>query len=316
LIDHAGKLDCCNPLHAADCSAPPSKAAFANYLRARSFLKVSDDALGHHEVHQSIGHCQGAHHQFFQGSLFVSSGIALHLSISLPFFAGEAVEKTVSSCFNSGTDSWFYNGSLEVGQDSFYSSYGVGCPEKANLFKMSRASSRGIALESAVRKGFTVALRQYDEELRVIGQALEAKGVTGFELYKLKAGYFIKDLREKTPSRHSTLRDWLRGQRHSNIEFVTYGFELADVEELSKNGRARRSKQGQPIQFTDLSNMLRTIGAYLDSKGAELIELHKRPISMTLVYRDKSGHEYREERPVSSFYSFFLQLYVKRGRTE
>ena len=167
-----------------------------------------------------------------------------------------------------------------------------------------------------MRKGFTVALRQYDEELRAIGQALEAKGVTGFELYKLKAGYFIKDLREHTPSFHSTLRDWLRGQRHGNIEFATYGFELKDVAELSKNGRARRSKQGQPIQFTDLSNMLRTIGAYLDSKGAELIELHKRPISMTLVYRDKSGHEYREERPVSSFYNFFLQLYVKRGRTE
>ena len=43
-------------------------------------------------------------------------------------------------------------------------------------------------------------LRRYDEELRTIGQALEAKGVSGFELYNLRAGYFIKDLGEPHPS--------------------------------------------------------------------------------------------------------------------
>jgi len=128
-----------------------------------------------------------------------------------------------------------------------------------------------------------------------------------------RAGYFIKDLREHTPSFHSTIRNWLRGHRDSDNEFVTYGFELGDVKELSKRSRARRSKQGQLIQFSDLSNILRTIGAYLDSQEAELVELHKRPISITLVYRDKSRHEHREERPVSSFYSFFLELHEKRN---
>ena len=88
------------------------------------------------------------HFLFRRASLFIFRSVSL-----IYFFAGEAVEKTVSSCFNSGTDSWFYNGSLEVGQDSFYSSYGVGCPEKANLFKMSRASSRGIALRECREEG-------------------------------------------------------------------------------------------------------------------------------------------------------------------
>jgi len=89
---------------------------------------------------------------------------------------------------------------------------------------------------------------------------------------------------------------------------------LKDVEELSKSGRARRSKSGQLTQFRDLSNILRTIGAYLDSKEAELIELHKRPITVTLAYRNKSGDQQIEERPVSSFYSFFLELNEKRRR--
>ena len=156
------------------------------------------------------------------------------------------------------------------------------------------------------------ALRRYDEELRAIGQALEAKGVSDFELYNAKAGYFIKDLREHRQSLHSTLRNWLGGHRVGASESVSYGFELGEVEELSKSGRARRSSGGQLTPFRGLSNILRTIGAYLDSREAELIELHKRPISVTLVYRDKAGVEYREDRPLSAFYSVFRDLFAKR----
>ena len=159
-------------------------------------------------------------------------------------------------------------------------------------------------------------LRRYDEELRTIGQALEAKGVSGFELYNLRAGYFIKDLGEHAPSSPSSIWNWLWGQRNSNTEFVTYGFDLREVEELSKAGRARRSNPGQFPEFREPSNILRTIGAYLDAKQGDLTELHKRAISITLAYRDKSGHECREERPVSSFYGFFHELYGNRGRTE
>ena len=156
------------------------------------------------------------------------------------------------------------------------------------------------------------AVRRYDEDLRAIGQALEAKGVTDFELYNVPAGYFVKNLREHRPSFNSTIRNWLGGHRVGDSESVTYGFELGDVEELSKIGRGRRSKPGQLTQFSALPNTLRTIGAYLDSKEVELIELHKRPISITLAYRDKSDHEHTEDRPVSSFYSFFRELFAKR----
>jgi hypothetical protein len=154
--------------------------------------------------------------------------------------------------------------------------------------------------------------RQYAEELRAIGQALAAKGVAGFELYRLPAGYFVKDLRENTPSSATKMWNWLRGQRYSNVEFVTYGFELIDVEELSKNGKARRSTSGLVPQFREPSNILRTIGAYIDAKDAELLELHKRPISVTIAYRDRAGHEYREDRPLSSFQNLFVELCRKR----
>ena len=155
-----------------------------------------------------------------------------------------------------------------------------------------------------------VATRHYDEDLRAIGQALEARDISNFELKRLTDTYIISGMPE-TRSVRSRVRQWLlRLRSGTRDESLTFG--LADVEKLSQAGRARRSKPGQLTDFRRVSNNLRTIGAYLDSKEVELVELHKRPISITLSYRDKTGEEQREDRTVSSFYNFFLQLCGKR----
>jgi len=157
-----------------------------------------------------------------------------------------------------------------------------------------------------------VATRHYDEDLRAIGQALEARDISNFELKRLTDAYIISGVPEQTRSVRSKVRQWLlRLRSGSRAESLTFG--LADVEKLSQAGRARRSKPGQLTDFRRVSNNLRTIGAYLDSKEVELVELHKRPISITLSYRNKAGEEQREDRTISSFYNFFLQLYGKRS---
>jgi hypothetical protein len=155
------------------------------------------------------------------------------------------------------------------------------------------------------------ARKRYAEDLRAIGQALAAQGVAAFELYSVPAGYFVRDLREETTSPISKIWNWLRRERRQ-IDFATYGFEFPDVEELSKRGRARRSKPGQIPQFREPSNILRMIGTYIETKNVEFLELHNRPISVTLVYRDRSGREYREDRPISSFQKVFVGLIEKR----
>jgi len=154
-----------------------------------------------------------------------------------------------------------------------------------------------------------VATRHYDEDLRAIGQALEARDISNFELKRLTDTYIMP---EQTRSVRSRVRQWLlRLRSGTRDESLTFG--LADVEKLSQAGRARRSKPGQLTDFRRVSNNLRTIGAYLDSKEVELVELHKRPISITLSYRNKAGEEQREDRTISSFYNFFLQLCGKRS---
>jgi len=165
------------------------------------------------------------------------------------------------------------------------------------------------------RRCAMTATRHYDEDLRAIGQALEARDISVFELKRLTDWYIIKGMPDQTGSVRPKVRQWLRRLRGgSSAESLTLG--LADIEKLTQAGRARRSKPGQLTNFRSVSNSLRTIGAYLDSQEVELVELHKRPISITLSYRDKAGHEQKEDRTISSFYNFFLDLYGKRGQTQ
>jgi len=159
------------------------------------------------------------------------------------------------------------------------------------------------------------ATKPYDEDLRSIGQALEAKNINVFELKRVADRYMVQGMPEQTGSLGSKRRPWYRRLRAgSGAESLSLG--SADVARLSQAGRAKRSKPRRLPDFYTVSNTLRTVGAYLDAKGVELVELHKRPISITLAYRDKKGREYGEDRAISSFYNLFLELYGKRGLTQ
>ena len=156
------------------------------------------------------------------------------------------------------------------------------------------------------------ASRRYGEDLRSIGQALEARDIIDFELKRLADLYVIQGIPEQGSLR-SKVRQWLSGLRSgSTTDPISFG--PVDVEQLSQAGRAKRSNRAQLTNFRAVSNILRTIGAFLDAGEHELIEIQKRRISITLSYRDKIGQEHKEDRTISSFYNFFLELYGKRDQ--
>lgn len=159
------------------------------------------------------------------------------------------------------------------------------------------------------------ATKRYDEDLRSIGQALEARNITVFDLKRSGDKYFIQGSPESNGSLRSKLRQWY-WQLCSVFSADSLTLDLDDVERLSQAGRAKRSKPRRLPDFYSVSSTLRTVGAYLDARGVELVGLHKRPITIALSYRDKQGHEHGEDRPISSFYDLFLELYGKRGQAQ
>jgi len=147
----------------------------------------------------------------------------------------------------------------------------------------------------------------YEEELRVIGQTLESKGISVFEITCLPERYVIHAVPHPSGSASKKLLAFLRSSSNSE----TYSFILSSVE-IKRHAKSAKPSTSESLDsFRRASNVLGTVGAYLDLKRAELFELELRPISLSLWYRDRAGHEQQEDRAVSSFYNLFIELQRK-----
>jgi hypothetical protein len=156
--------------------------------------------------------------------------------------------------------------------------------------------------------------KSYDQDLRAIGQALEARRINVFELKVQRDQYVVRGSPDKSHSLVGKLRDW-RERIGGRALDSAINFGLAELERLDKQGRTKRTKPNRLPDFYSLSNSMRTVGSYLQAKGAELLEIHKGSLNIALLYQDKNGHPNLEERPIASFYNLFLTLHGKRRRS-
>jgi hypothetical protein len=153
----------------------------------------------------------------------------------------------------------------------------------------------------------------YDQQLRTIGQSLEAQRISVFELTCQGERYVVKGSPEKETSLLATLREWQRRLRSEGLN-GQLSFTIQDMEQLDRQGRTCRSRANRLPEFYSLSNTLRTVGCYLELKGARLLEIHKGQLNVTLLYNNKEGHPHVEERTIASFYELFLDLHGKRSK--
>lgn len=152
----------------------------------------------------------------------------------------------------------------------------------------------------------------YYRILRAIGQSLEAQEPSAFDL-KCNGDSYLVQGETRMPS--STLQAWLKRWKHPELkETWELNYTPQDIEHLERSGQEKRRDRHRLPEFHNLSNILRTIGAYLDSKGARLLRVQKKELSMTILYQTRQGHPEIEERTVASFYDLFLQLYKKREK--
>jgi hypothetical protein len=155
--------------------------------------------------------------------------------------------------------------------------------------------------------------KSYDQLLRNIGQSLEAQRISTFELSHQGERFVVKGEPDKETSLLDALRNWQRRRRSEGLD-GSLCFTDQDIEQLERQGRANRARPNRLPDFHSLPNMLRTVGSYLDLKNAELVEMHKRPLSVTILSRNKDGHPDYEERTIASFYDLFLKLHQNRKR--
>jgi hypothetical protein len=156
--------------------------------------------------------------------------------------------------------------------------------------------------------------QSHQHHLHNIGQSLEAQRISVFELRYEDGRFVAKGNPEKEVSLLATLRQWQKRWRQKGLN-GSLAYAPGDIEQLERQGRTKRSRPNRLPDFYSLPNVLRTLGAYLDSRHAELIELHMTPLTLTLLYRNRDGHPGFEERSIASFYDFFLKLHGRRHQT-
>jgi hypothetical protein len=149
----------------------------------------------------------------------------------------------------------------------------------------------------------------YHHDLRAVGQALEARAISTFEL-KVQAGrYIVSGAPDKPETLLTTLIRWRRGPR-------ILVFDAQSIATLNKKGHARRTTNVRLPDFYDVSNVLRTIGAYLDAKKVRLLRIQKRALTLILTYQSAAGHPHIEDRTIASFHDAFIEMHGQRSRSK
>jgi hypothetical protein len=90
-------------------------------------------------------------------------------------------------------------------------------------------------------------------------------------------------------------------------------YTAKDMDRLERQGKAKRQKVAGVPDVASLSQLLRTIGAYVEEKQARLVKIARYGESLAIQY-DTVGGERREETvSAASLYEFWVQLYLQRS---
>lgn len=155
--------------------------------------------------------------------------------------------------------------------------------------------------------------RPCHRNLRAIGQVLETYQLSNFDVTCKGESYLVSGQPVEGTVLQALLWKWQKGRRKVNVSFEQ-SYTPRDIEVLERQGRAKRQTGRRHPDFYQLPNVLRTVGAYLDMKEAQLLQIRKHNLTLMILYQTSQGHPEVEERTIASFYNFFLNLYQTRSR--
>src|SRR5918995_3766663 len=91
----------------------------------------------------------------------------------------------------------------------------------------------------------------YDQQLRAIGQSLDNKRITTFELKADAERYVVRGVPEKDSGLLARLRDW-RNRMQGAPKETSFGYGTTEIERLDNHGRLNRAKRDRLPDFYSL----------------------------------------------------------------
>jgi len=171
----------------------------------------------------------------------------------------------------------------------------------------------------------------YAQALRVIGQALETLKVEAFaveragESFLVRGSVTVRDLasNEQRAERGFLphIRRLLAGRRAqetgtdmARVTELDLCYTGKDVDRLEQAGRAKRVDPQGMADAASLSQILRTIGAYVNQKHGRLLKISRNGEPITVEYEVPSESKFAQVFTASDLYDFWLSMSMKRAK--
>jgi hypothetical protein len=174
---------------------------------------------------------------------------------------------------------------------------------------------------------------QHAQLLRAIGQALEVLEFGTFTMEFTGGDFLVRgsavtstEQEEARAIRERVIKfvwEALPGERasESEIEFAmsTWPAQLdlrytaKDMDRLEQQGKAKRQNVAGVPDVASLSQLLRTIGAYVEEKRARLVKIARHGDSLAIQYDTIGGKRREETVSAASLYEFWVKLYLQRS---
>jgi len=172
---------------------------------------------------------------------------------------------------------------------------------------------RGLILQSSrIVKIWEVRMSEsiYNaRNLHAIGQDLEARGITQFELLPAADGYLVRIPYGATKGDEiiETDSQGISRRRSASSRPLELTYSLAAIDRLDERGRAKRGTGSGMPDFFSLSQCLRALGVVIDSKRGHLVQLDRNTRESTIPsivvqYQTSTGERVREEHSLPNLY--------------
>jgi hypothetical protein len=179
--------------------------------------------------------------------------------------------------------------------------------------------------------------QEYAQLLRAIGQALEVLKFGSFEMEFVGGDFLVYGSADTSTEQEEArrIRERLRkfvwealpGETASEAEIelamsrwpakLHLRYTPKDMDRLEETGKAKRHTDSGVPDIANLSQLLRTIGAYIEKKRVRLVRISRYGESLAIEYDHANGERRTETVSAGSLYEFWAELYLQRaGRDE
>lgn len=177
-------------------------------------------------------------------------------------------------------------------------------------------------------------MMEYAQPLRAIGQALEILKIEGFEMELSEREFLVRGnvpLGKRKLSSDQCNADQLRtvwgslpreadsvGNRPGlsdpgGLSRIELRYTAEDVERLDQEGRSRRGKSQNAGDAWSLSQILRSIGVYLNQKRARLSTISREADIVAVEYETSIGSKRKETLAIKDLYDLWVRMYLQRS---